>query len=283
MSTEPAVTGPPGTYREWLTSPGAACGWVALAVLSLLAPAPAWWFGFAFAAGGLAWAGPVWPRIQSGIWSGCGRWVAPLGLVILAWLMMPDVLWGDRPVSHDHPVHFFKAWQFESQFLSEGRLFGWSHRLFAGYPVNYLYPIGPDLWVGLFYALGLGLLSLSQAYSVAFFACFAFSGYAVYRAGQRLVGCRWCGFVAGALFLTDGGSFRYGGWEYTVEYGVWPQTLSLAFALLAIARLPDILQRDRWRPVALFGLFMGLSLLSHPMPILLFPPVAAVALPRRRR
>jgi hypothetical protein len=248
-----------------------------LAGLCLAAPAPLWWFGVALIFAGLAWIGaPFHPNAFKNL-RRSGRWIAPLGVCLVAALMMPDVLFGDRPVSHDHPVHFFKAWQFEGSLLARGELFGWSNRLFAGYPVNYLYPIGPDLWVTLFYALGAGMLSMSQAYSVAFFGCFAFSGYAVYRLGERVTGSHLIGFVAGALFLTDSGSFRYGGWAYTVEYGVWPQTLSLSFALLAIARLQELLEGRSWRPVALYGLFMGLALLCHPMPLLLFPLVVVLA------
>ncbi|MGB0589888.1 MAG: DUF6541 family protein [Myxococcota bacterium] len=226
---------------------------------------------------GLAWLGAPLPTRGLQRATRYGRWLAPLGVCFVAAVMMPDVLLGDRPVSHDHPVHFFKAWQFDVDLLAEGKLFGWSNRLFAGYPVNYLYPIGPDLWVSMFYTLGVGMLSMSQAYSLAFFGCFAFSGYAVYRLGERVTGSHVMGFVAGALFLTDSGSFRYGGWEYTVEYGVWPQTLSLSFAVLAIARLSEILEGHSWRPVGLYALFMGLALLCHPMPLLLFPLVVVLA------
>ena len=280
MSDTPPTAEPPATPLSKGQLRSLFGFFLGVGVLSFLAPTPIWWFGVALSLAGMAWIGP-----PSELWPSLGRergrlgaWLAPMGVFLVAALMMPEVLLGDRPVSHDHPVHYFKAWQFETNFLAEGRLFGWSNALFAGYPVNYLYPIGPDLWVSLFHLLGAGFLSLSEAYSLAFFGCFAFSGYAAYRLGQSVSGSELAGFIAGALFLTDAGSFRYGGWEYTVEYGVWPQTLSLSFALLAIARLPELFEERSWRPVALFGLFMGLSLLCHPMPILLYPLVALVAL-----
>ena len=39
------------------------------------------------------------------------------------------------------------------------------------------------------------------------------------------------------LMLTDVGSYREGGWIYTVTYGVWPQTLATSLAWLAFAEL----------------------------------------------
>ena len=49
-------------------------------------------------------------------------------IVCVASVMMWDLVEGERPVSHDHTVHYFKAWQLHEHFLSEGRLLGWSHR-----------------------------------------------------------------------------------------------------------------------------------------------------------
>ena len=263
-------------------------------VVAWLGPTPIWWLGLgslgaAWVLGGdalAAWLRRVTRPLVERRWGMRSPLhtlfdlAAVAVVVVVAWTMLRAAANGHRPISHDHPVHYFKAWQLRYELLPEGRLFGWSHRMFAGYPVNYLYPIGADLWVSAVHLLSLGLLTFSQAYGVALFLFHALSGYAVYRFGERLIG-RLPGLIGALLFLTDQGAFRYGGWAYTIEYGVWPQTLSLAFALLALARLPVLCGLDggraggpaRWRAVAAFGVLMGLALLSHPMPLLLFPPV----------
>ena len=279
-----------------LTRPPAAAAPRASAALAVLGAAafvwgstPVWWLGLGALAASwvlagdrlVAWVrGRVPPRRRdAALEFGC-----VLLVVLVSWAMLAEVAAGDRPVSHDHPVHYFKAWQLRFDLLPTGRLFGWSHRMFAGYPVDYLYPPGADLWVAVVHLLALGALTMSQAYAVAFFLFHAFTGYAVYRFGQRLVG-RAAGLVAAVLFLTDTGAFRYGGWHYTIDYGVWPQSLSLAFALLALARLPVLLgaeeavggPRRRWSAVGSFGALMGAALICHPMPVLLFPPLAVAA------
>lgn len=188
-----------------------------------------------------------------------------LGLIAtVATLMMADVFAGERPVSYDHTVHYFKAHQLHTRFLPQGRLYGWSQRWFAGYPVNYLYPIGADLWVNFVYMLGFGLLSFSRAYGIAFWLMHLLSGVAAYRFG-KLVGGRAVGLVTGLLLITDLSAFRHGGWAYTVVYGVWPQALSLAFAMLALCHLPALFERRGTRAVGAFGLWMGLAILCHPM------------------
>ena len=185
----------------------------------------------------------------------------------LAWvatLMLRDVFPGARPISHDHTVHFAKAYQLHEHFLPHGRLHGYSHRWFAGYPVDYLYPIGTDLFVNLVHYLGLGLLRFNQSYGVAFWLFHVLTGYAGYRFG-RLIGGPHVGLITGFLMITDMSTFRFGGWAYTIEYGVWPQALSLIFALLASVRVPEIYAGRSWRPVAVFGLLMGAAIVTHPI------------------
>lgn len=191
-------------------------------------------------------------------------------IVVIASVMMGDIFSGGRPVSHDHTVHYVKAWQMHKYFLPKGRLFGWSHAWFAGYPVGYLYPIGTDLWVNATYFLTLGLLSFSQAYGVAFWLFHVLSGYAGYRFG-RVVGGPHVGLVTGILTLTDISEFRFGGWAYTINYGVWPQSLSLAFALLAICRLPALVEGRRLRDIGIFAIWMGLALITHPIHLVFIP------------
>lgn len=196
-------------------------------------------------------------------------------LVFVASVMMREILGGQRPVSHDHTVHYFKAWQLHEYFLPQGRIQGWSHRWFAGDPFNYLYPIGADLWVNLVYALSFGLMTFSQAYARAFWLFHVLTGYAGYRFG-RMVGGPHVGLLTGLWMLTDLSEFRLGGWAYTVNYGVWPQALALDFSLLALCSLPAIVQGRKLMPIGAFGFFMGLGIMSHPMLLIFLVAVLAL-------
>ena len=192
----------------------------------------------------------------------------PLFVVALAILLLRDLVGGGMPVSHDHPVHLYKAWHFWDEMLLQGRLRGWSSYWFFGYPAEELYPIGPDLWVALFRALTFGTLSWEATYSLSFVGVFAFSGWAVYAFARRYFGIA-AGLVAASLWLLDPGAYREGGWSYTVDWAVWVQILAMAFLLLALAKLDDVLERGRPRDWAAAGLLFGAALLSHQMNVLL--------------
>jgi len=196
------------------------------------------------------------------------RFLPPLAVVSLAVLLLRDLIGGGMPISHDHPVHLYKAWHFWDEMLLQGRLKGWSSYWFFGYPAEELYPIGPDLWVALFRALTFGLLSWEATYSLSFIGVFAFSGWAVYAFGRRYFGIT-AGLVAAALWLLDPGAYREGGWSYTVDWAVWVQILAMAFLLLALAKLEDVLERGSPGDWAAAGLLFGAALLSHQMNVLL--------------
>lgn len=183
------------------------------------------------------------------------------------WLMGP-LLAGHMPVSHDHPVHLFKAWQYWEHFLAQGRLAGWSHQWFFGYPVGELYPPGTDLWVSLFRAGTLAQLSWEHTYGLAFAAAFAFGAYALYRLGATFfeptvgVGAAW-------LSTLDLGARREGGWIYTVEFGVWAQPLAMAFTFLGWSHIHRLLQGGQRRNGLWAAAWLALAFLTHPTTIIL--------------
>ncbi|MEY4580650.1 MAG: hypothetical protein RL701_5353 [Pseudomonadota bacterium] len=188
-------------------------------------------------------------------------------LTWVATIMMRDLIAGVRPISHDHTVHYFKAWQLHQDFLPRGHLHGFSHRWFAGYPVNYLYPIGTDLFVNVIDYLGLGFMSFARAYGVAFWSFHVLTGLAGYRLG-RMLGGPHVGLISGFLLVTDLAAFRFGGWAYSIEYGVWPQALSLVFALFATTRVPALYHDRALRPVGAFALWMGAAIVTHPITLI---------------
>ncbi len=263
-----------------------------VAVYLCLRPAPEWWFGGAALLSASVGLARVWsaqlqrvctasmtPRRVMGVsvvWGSLLIDLIYLGtLSAIATFMLREVALGDRIVSHDHTVHYVKAWQLKEH-LAKGHLYGWTHDWFAGFPYNYLYPIGTDLWVNLVYLLGFGALSFSQAYGVAFWLFHVFTGISGYKFG-RMVGGPHVGLIAGLLAITDTSEFRYGGWEYTVEYGVWPQGLSLCFSLLSFCHLPALVEERRPRDMAWFALWMGLAIISHPIQLIFLPVVLAAS------
>ncbi len=199
--------------------------------------------------------------------TGRGLWPALLVIGVAVGVVAP-LLTGQMPLSHDHPVHLYKAWHFWDEMLLTGRLRGWSSFWFFGYPAEELYPIGPDIWVACFRLITLGLLSWEATYGLAFVGVFAFAAYAVYAFGKRHFGAT-AGVVAGVLWVLDMGDYREGGWSYTVDWAVWVQILAMAFLLLALARLEDVLNRGRARDHAICGLLFGAALLSHQMNVML--------------
>ncbi len=203
---------------------------------------------------------------------------AEVGLLVLA--ILPAIivsvpLLGDTPLSYDHATHLFKGWHFWDEMLARGRLRGWSHFWGFGFPSDELVPCGGELWIALFRAVTLGQLSWMRTYSLAFAGFLIFKTAAAYwfARGFRLgraaaVACAW--FTIG-----DPGGMLEGGWTWHTYWGVWPVSLAMSFALLALVRFNRILEGGGSRDVFAAGAWLGAALLTHQMPL----PTFAVALP----
>ncbi len=240
----------------------------------LLGRAPFWWLGMALLAAGAVLLESrlreLWDRAAGRVALGQRKAVVEVLclalLAVVAFAAIPKVAGGDRPTSKDHTAHYLRSHETRHHFLPQWQVQGWSHRLFAGYPSGYNYPIGSDLWVAAVHLAALGALDFSQAYAVAFFLSFLLLGYGVYRLGERFFG-RGAGLLAGLLYLTDPGIIGFG-WD-AFEWGVWPQRLAMALALLALAGLPAVVRERRMGAVAVFGLLMGAAVVVHPVVLLL--------------
>jgi arylsulfatase A-like enzyme len=234
----------------------------------------------AVAAGLLTWTQPLWSRHGRNLhtWLSVPRALfdiefrpfsvlievtIALGFLGAAAAIFPHQALGDRPIDHDHPVHFFRAWQFR-ELLLDGRLFGWSHRWFAGNPFEYLYPFGTEALVVSVWAIGFGLWSLDTAYALMFVIFWALQGWSTYYAGKTFIN-RGTGLFAGLFVLLDTGAFRFGGWVFAGQWGVWPNSLAIALGMIGISQLPAIIQGKDRQSMAVFAIFMGLSLLTHPL------------------
>ena len=263
-------------------------------ILFLFGTAPFWWIGSGFiAAGGatIAWrARPEigrlveWLKTPRTVW---GFEIKPstvlaevaciLVIATITTVMMPKVALGDRPVDHDHTVHYMKAWQLFHDFLAEGYLYGWSNAWFSGYPAQYLYPIGADLLVCFVHIATFGLIDFSSAYAWAIWIFWFLGGYVLYRFGANSFG-RWAGLLAGFWFMTDTAGQRIGGWNYSMTWGVWPMSLGVVLGTWAMAKVPKLVDGVSWRDVAAFAAVVAAALLTHPYMMIYFAVTFTVAL-----
>ena len=191
-------------------------------------------------------------------------------ILALATTMLSPVFRGDWPVGHDHPVHLFRIWQLEQTIRHGGLPWTWSHRWFAGYPQNVVYPIGADLLVIAVHAASFGLLKIGQAYGIAFWLFYAAYGYAVFFFVRRATGSRAAGLIAVLFSLTDPGSNDVGGWFWVVDVGVWTSVLGLVPALIGTVKLCDLLEKPGPSVAASVALCLGLALLCHQIHFIFF-------------
>ena len=140
------------------------------------------------------------------------------------------------PLSHDHPVHVFKAWHFWNEMLGRGRLRGWSQFCGFGYPAGELTPFGPEAWVAIFRAATLGAFTWMRTYGIAFAGTLLFATLATFAFTRRQFGPG-AAAVAATLNILDPGEWAEGGWFWHTTFGVWPVTLAMGFVLFALAKL----------------------------------------------
>jgi len=179
----------------------------------------------------------------------------------LAATMLQPVFHGDWPIGHDHPVHIFRIWQLRETLLHHPLVpWGWSHRWFAGYPQNVVYPVGADFFVLAIQALSFGTLSI-------FYFLY---GYAAFFLIYRAVQSRIAGLIAALFLLTDPGSNDIGGWFWIVDVGVWMSALGMVPALIGTVRMADLLDDPKPRTAAAIGLCFGLALLCHQIHLIYF-------------
>ena len=203
-------------------------------------------------------------------WSRRGIQAAIAGFVVLGLYLLWPIPSGQMPLSADHAVHLTRAWAF-SERLAEGELGGWSMMWFFGTPLGEFYPVLGDLFLAAIRWLSFGLFSWPTAYALGFTFLFLFQGFALIRVSRSLGLGALPAFVAAALIVLDPGSYREGGWMYTVYFGVWPQILATSLTWWGFAALADGLRasRERWPRACLEAVVaFGAALLAHPMSIL---------------
>lgn len=198
----------------------------------------------------------------------------PPGLALLPAIVLSiPLLKGRTPLSYDHATHLFKGWHFWEEMLGRGRLRGWSHYWAFGTPSDELVPFGGEAWLCLFRMLTLGQGSWLTTYRIAFVGFLLFLTWTTYRFTRGLLGTR-AAVVCAWLAILDPGGMLEGGWTWHTYWGVWPVSLAMSFGLLSLVRLDRVLSHGHSRDVLWAGLWLGASLLTHQMALLVFAVAA---------
>ncbi len=180
-----------------------------------------------------------------------------------------DMVLGASPATGDHMIHLFRGWLMAEHLIPSGRVTGWSHLAFAGYPAGVYYPILGDLLVTLTRWLTLGLLSWERAYTLVIFIVVLAMPLAVYCLARRVAG-QPGSLVAAILSVGDVGRWPQGGHLSTLIRGVWPFMLGLSLAVFALLMLEPVLRQPlRAAPKRFIAgvVLIALSVLGHPMSV----------------
>ena len=193
-----------------------------------------------------------------------------LFIVVLGSTMLWPAWHGDWPVGHDHTLHLFRIWQLKETLLAHGTPWSWSHRWFAGYPQNSIYPVGTDFFVLAVHLLSLGKLTIAQAYGVAFWLFYVAYGYAAYFFVHHALRSRIAALISVVFLLTDPGSNDIGGWFWIVDVGVWTAAVGMIPALIGTVCIAELLQNPTPKRAGVIALCVGAALLCHPLEIIYF-------------
>ena len=187
-----------------------------------------------------------------------------------------ELLLGRPPGTRDHGIHYFQTRLLWDEFIPNGRLWGWSDALGAGYPYGESYPVLGYLLGGLPHALSFGLIGTRASYALGIAITWAIGTVAVGWLAYAIVGTlrrspsaqRWAFCVGGLLWLFDAGASRQGGWNYLMFHGVWPQMFSAVLWALSLTLTTRALERPTYRRVAAAMLVLGASIMAHPFGML---------------
>jgi hypothetical protein len=196
----------------------------------------------------------------------------PIIIALFILILHRDMILGDIPASGDHMIHLFRGWLMAEHMLPSGRINGWSHWAFAGYPAGVYYPILGDLLVALFRYVTLGLLSWERTYTLVFLCLLIAMPIAVYAVTRRATGPIGA-MAASVLSLGDVGGWPQGGHFSTVLWAVWPFMLGLTltwFTILACEKALEQPIRQAPGRFLAFVIMLALTVLAHPMTVFFF-------------
>ena len=193
-----------------------------------------------------------------------------LGSLLIIFLRVELVFSDLLPTGGDMGAHIVPTKFFVSELLNNFKLRGWSQDWFAGYPLYYFYFPLPPIITGLF--------NFIFPFSISFKAMVLLSQVLLVISIEMLMRKNakqfsFYGFAAGLLYLLTESFTIFGGNLASSLAGQYSFTYSIAFANLSIFYL---LKSDYKFSTEIASFLIGLCVLSHLIPFLIYLPIFAV-------
>ena len=192
-----------------------------------------------------------------------------LGSLLLIFLRIELVFSDLLPTGGDMGAHIVPTKFFVTELFNNFKLSGWSHDWFAGYPVYYFYfPLPPIIT---------SLLSFLFPFSISFKTMVLISQVLLVISIEMLMRKNskefsFYGFGVGLLYLLTESFTIFGGNLASSLAGQYSFTYSIAFANFSIFYL---LKSNHRYSTEIASLLIGLSVLSHLIPFMIYLPIFA--------
>ena len=193
-----------------------------------------------------------------------------LGSLLLIFLRIELVFSDLLPTGGDMGAHIVPTKFFVTELFNNFKLSGWSQDWFAGYPVYYFYfPLPPIIT---------SLLNLLFPFSISFKTMVLISQVLLVISIELLMRKNskefsFYGFAVGLLYLLTESFTIFGGNLASSLAGQYSFTYSIAFGNLSIFYLV----KSKYKySIEIASLLIGLSVLSHLIPFMIYLPIFAV-------
>ena len=192
-----------------------------------------------------------------------------LGSLLIIFLRVELVFSDLLPTGGDMGAHIVPTKFFVSELFNNFKLRGWSQDWFAGYPLYYFYFPLPPIIAGLF--------NFIFPFSISFKAMVLLSQVLLVISIEMIMRKNakqfsFYGFGAGLIYLLTESFTIFGGNLASSLAGQYSYTYAIAFANLSIFYL---LKSEHKYSTEIASVFIGLSLLSHLIPFLIYLPIFA--------
>ena len=187
--------------------------------------------------------------------------------ILLIFLRIDLILLNTLPTGGDMGAHIVPTKFFVEELFYNFKISGWSNDWFAGYPAYYFYfPLPPSI---------VAILNIILPFNVSFKIMVLIALVLLVVSIEKLINFKigtlsYIGFAGGLLYLLTESFTIFGGNLASSLAGQYSFTYSLAFANLSIYYISNNLIKHS---VIKGSAFLGLSLLSHIIPFLIYAPI----------
>tara|TARA_B100000900_G_scaffold360378_1_gene332435 strand:+ start:1099 stop:3285 length:2187 start_codon:yes stop_codon:yes gene_type:complete len=187
--------------------------------------------------------------------------------ILLIFLRIDLIFLDTTPTGGDMGAHIVPTKYFVEELFYNFKISGWSNDWFAGYPAYYFYfPLPPSIVAILNFVLPFNI-----SYKIMVLISLVLLVISIEKLINHNIGTfSYIGFSGGLLFLLTESFTIYGGNLASSLAGQYSFTYSLAFANFAIYYIRISSQKYS---VIKSATFLGLSLLSHIIPFLVYAPI----------